>query len=343
MADYILNMGGQNGSGHTNAVDVFKITETDVELIPDHGLTLSQARSGPAVAVCGDYVFAMGGLIGLSSNVVDIFKATENGVEAVPDHGLSLSVGLRGLAAASAGNYVLAMGGDAAAGGNYKNTVDVFKVTDNGVEAVPDHGLTLSEARNSLKAVSCGNYIMAMGGLAGYNNYSATVDVFKVTESGVEHITDHGLSLSLGRSGLAAVSCGEYVLAMGGFYTYNDSYVYTNAIDVFHVTENGIEHILDHGLTLSTTRAVFPAVSCKGYIFTLGGKDDINSKPSNVIDMFKLTPQGIVAIPDHGLALSEGRTPSAAAIGNCVLAMGGSPTGNVTLPSNVIDVFQIFD
>ena len=42
------------------------------------------------------------------------------------------------------------------------------------------------------------DYILNMGGQGASqstSNYSAVVDVFKATVDGVEHITDHGLSL----------------------------------------------------------------------------------------------------------------------------------------------------
>ena len=107
-------------------------------------------------------------------------------------------------------DYILNMGGQ---GG--LNVVDVFEATENGVEAVPDHGLTLSVGRGNLAAAACGNYILAMGG-ADSSGRSNTVDVFKATENGVEAVPDHGLSLSVGRSHLTAAAAGNYILAMGG-------------------------------------------------------------------------------------------------------------------------------
>ena len=115
--------------------------------------------------------------------------------------------------------------------GSNKNTVDVFKVTENGVEAVPDHGLSLSDARYGLAASACGNYILAMGG-TGDGGYSNTVDVFKVTENGVEAVKDHGLSLSAACYGFAAASCGNYILAMGGAAAGGGP---TNTVDVFQI------------------------------------------------------------------------------------------------------------
>ena len=74
--------------------------------------------------------------------------------------------------------YILSMGGTGDAG--FLNTVDVFHVTANGVEAVKDHGLSLSAARDGLAAASCGNYILAMGGAAAGGSTTNTVDVFQI-------------------------------------------------------------------------------------------------------------------------------------------------------------------
>ena len=332
MADYILHMGGQTTSGYSNAVDVFKVTKNGVELIANHGLSLSYAVRELAAAACGDYVLSMGGYTGSSlSNTVDVFKATESGVEAVADHGLSLSQARYSLAAASCGNYILAMGGTIQGSPYQTNIIDLFKVTENGVEAVPDHGLSLSQRRKGLVTAVCGEYILAIGGYSDGLGYVNTIDVFKVTESGIEHITDHGLSLSYASYSLAAAAAGDYILAMGGIGNPD-----LNTVDVFKVTANGVEAVTGHGLTLSVGRGNLAAAACGNYILAMGG-----SSGRNAVDVFKVTENGVEHILDYGLSLSIGRfSLAAASAGNYVLAMGGyADSGSV----NAVDVFQIFN
>ena len=287
--NYILAMGGRDSSSvdvQTNAVDMFKVTANGVEHITDHALSLSVPRAYLAAASCGKYVLAMGGYSGGYSgtiyDTVDVFKMTANGIEHITDHGLTLSAARYNLAAASCGEYVLAMGGDANDG--YSNAVDVFKVTDNGIEHILDHGLTLSAARDYLVAASCGEYILAMGGYANAS-YFNSVDVFKVTESGIEHITDHGLTLRAARTYLAAASCGEYVLAMGGDNGGYSGTIY-DTVDVFKVTANGIEHITDHGLTLSVPRHYLSSASAGNYILAMGGSNATGD--TNTVDVFQV-------------------------------------------------------
>ena len=335
MADYILHMGGQTTSGYSNAVDVFKVTKNGVELIANHGLSLSYAVRELAAAACGDYVLSMGGYTGSSfSNTVDVFKATESGVEAVTDHGLSLSQARSQLAAVACGNYILAMGGHIQAVPDQTNIIDLFKVTENGVEKVTGHGLTLSQARQRFATAVCGNYIMAIGGYTYTSGYVNTIDVFKVTESGIEHITDHGLSLSYASDSLAAAAAGNYILAMGGAANPN-----LNTVDVFKVTENGVEKVTDHGLTLSVGRSYLAAAAAGNYILALGGLGTGGGQ--TVVDVFKVTENGVEHILDYGLSLSIGRfSLAAASAGNYVLAMGGyADSGSV----NAVDVFQIFN
>ena len=330
MAKYILNMGGFDNSEYRTTVDVFNVTKNRIEMVTGHELALRIGRDEVAAASCGNYILAMGGGVGWAggyTSAVDIFKATDNGIEQITDHGLSLSRA-RCTAAAAAGNYVLAMGGYD--GIEFFDTVDVFKVTEDGVEHILDHGLSLSTARYNLAAASCGNYILAMGG-RGIGDSQIIVDVFKVTEDGVEHILDHGLALSLDRFGLAAASCGDYILAVGG----KNGVGAVNTIDVFKVTENGVEQITDHELTLSVPRYDLAAVAIKDYIFVMGG---LGSSLSDAVDIFKVTENGIEHILNHGLTLSVARRQlAAAAAGDFVLALGGRGTSYL----NTIDVFQI--
>ena len=280
--NYILAMGGGTSGGTSNAVDIFHATESGIEHILDHGLSLSQARRTTAAAA-GNYVLAMGGYDGSQFyDTVDVFKVTENGVEAVPDHGLALSVG-RVTYGAGCGDYILALGGNPGAPEAYSNAVDVFKVRDNGIEHILDHGLTLSVARRQFATATCGSYILAMGGGLS-DGKSNAVDVFKVTDNGVEHITDHGLTLSVPRYNLAAVSCGNYILAMGG--RAGSPVSYSTAVDVFKVTESGIEHITDYGLTLSEGRGELAAAACGNYILAMGGY--ANDAYFNTIDVFQI-------------------------------------------------------
>lgn len=230
-ANYILAMGGYDGKNYKDTVDVFKVTESGVEAVPNHGLSLSVARSTLAGVASGEYILAVGGNDGTASAAVDVFKVTENGVEAVPNHGLSLSVARRQLEAVSCGEYILVMGGLTSGSPSYSNAVDVFKVTENGVEAVPNHGLALSVPRRSLAAATCGNYILAMGGVSGNNVYSNAVDIFKVTENGVEQITNYEVTLTSPSGYLTAATAGNYVLAMGG----RDSTNYLSTIDIFQI------------------------------------------------------------------------------------------------------------
>ena len=276
--EYILAMGGNDGTNYWDTVDIFKATENGVEAVPDHGLALSVPRRTIAAAA-GNYVLAMGGYDGHEFfDTVDVFKVTENGVEEITEHGLSLSQG-RVTFSAAAGNYILAMGGNPGTGTS--NVVDVFHVTDNGVEKVTDHGLALSEARRQLAAVGCGNYILAVGGNNGTASPSGVVDVFHVTENGVEAVTDHGLTLSVPRYDLSAVAIKDYILVMGGL---NRSLL-SDVVDVFKVTDNGIEHILDHGLSLSVARRNIASAAIGNYILAMGGKD---AAALNTIDIFQI-------------------------------------------------------
>ena len=338
MADYILNMGGYSDNSMHDTVDVFHATEKSIEHIT--GLTLSAARRNLAAASCGVYTLAMGGDAGSNtySNAIDIFRATENGVEAVTGHGLTLSVARSDLAAASCGNYILAMGGYAGSD-TYSNAIDIFHVTQSEVEAVTGHGLTLSVARSDLIAVSIGDYIMALGGKDATNSYN-TVDVFRVTQSGVVAVTGHGLTLSTARYNLAAAACGNYVLVMGGRDSSDGKNTGKNTIDIFKLTDTGIVKVTDYSLSLSQARSALGAAANGEYILALGGVGA--SDFSSVVDMFHVTEDKVERISNPDLSLTTGRSElSVAAIDKYILAMGGHDGSHVFGSSNVVDVFQV--
>ena len=224
----------------------------------------------------------MGGYDGTNYlNAIDVFHVTENGVEADTDHGLNLSVARSDLVAVSIGDYILAMGGKDDA--NSYNTIDMFHVTADGVEAVPDHGLKLSTARYNLAAAACSNYLLAMGGRdsSGKN----TIDIFKLTDTGLEVVTDYSLTLSEARSSLGAAASGEYILALGGVGYSN----FSNVVDMFHVTADGVEAVTDHDLSLTIGRSELTVVSMDKYILAMGGYDGSNTfGSSNVVDVFQV-------------------------------------------------------
>ena len=294
-----------------------------------------------------DYILNMGGVNNSAySSVVDVFQVTNSSVAKRNDLNLALITAHSSLAAAACGDYILAMGG--ANSSAYSSVVDVFQVTSSGVEAVTGHGLTLSQARGGLVAASAGDYILAMGGQAGSSSYSSVVDVFHVTASGVEALTDHGLSLSQARANLVAAACGEYILAMGGYTVVGGGYgSVLDTVDVFHVTSSGVEKITDHGLSLSTPCYGLAAASAGDYILAMGGTTgpDSPGQVHNTVDVFHVTASGIEKITDHGLTLSTARySLSAASAGGYILAMGGwTSTTSSTDITNTVDVFQILN
>ena len=282
MADYVLNMGGYSDYSMHDTVDVFHATEKSIERIT--GLTLSAARRNLAAASCGVYTLAMGGDAGSNtySNAIDIFRATENGVEAVTGHSLTLSVARSDLIAVSIGEYIMALGGKDAT--NSYNTVDVFRVTQSGVVAVTGHSLTLSTARYNLAAAACGNYVLVMGGRDSSGGKN-TIDIFKLTDTGIVKVTDYTLTLSQARSALGAAASGEYILALGGVGASD----FSNVVDMFHVTDDKVERISNPDLSLTTGRSELSVAAIDKYILAMGGYDGSNAfGSSNVVDVFQV-------------------------------------------------------
>ena len=126
VGNYVLAIGGFDGTNASNAVDVFRVNDNGVGKVEGYDLALSVPRYGLAAASVGNYILAMGGKTedNVVSDVVDVFKLEKGGLVTVENHGLALKQARAYLSAASAGNYVLAMGGFD--GTSDSKTVDVF-------------------------------------------------------------------------------------------------------------------------------------------------------------------------------------------------------------------------
>lgn len=229
--------------------------------------------------------------------------------------------------------YIINFGGfDATKTYRSYDTIDIFKVTENGVIKVENHGLKLSVARTDLAAAAAGSYILAMGGDSG--SYSDAVDVFRVTSDGVEQVDDHGLALSVGRGVFTAASTGNFILAMGGMIKSN---VYSDAVDVFKVTSDGVEHV-DYGLSLSEPRAFLSSAAIGNYILVLGGSAG-SSVHYKSVEVFEVKNGEVRKLDNHGLELSVGRNVLATAVlDDYVFAVGGFDGTNAL---DTVDVFKI--
>ena len=342
MANFVVNMGGRATGLFNEYVKSFYSTETSV--LDGPVASIGQGRDGLAAAACGNYFLAMGGKTENSTPVsaINVYEFNRRddgsyGIREIQDPDLALSEPRYNLAAGTLGNYILALGGMESHGLPLA-TVDIFQVTADGVEPAPLES-SLSIGRSSLAAASSGDYLLAMGGLEQVssvpqvNGPSDAIDVFRLTGSEIQRVETHSLRLSEARYNLAATTCGEYIFAMGG---YNSPGIYSDAVDVFRVTSNGVVGI-QTDLRLSVPRDGLAAAACGDYVFAMGGY--AGGMYSNVVDVFKVTANGMekVNIP---LVLKEPRDSlTAGSCGNFVLAMGGR--GREDRISSAIDVFEV--
>lgn len=356
MANYAICSGGLiAGSPNTpsNSIDVFKTNSTGIERV-GNSVTLSGTGYYAGTASCNGYVLVLGG--GNTSNVfdtVDVFKINNGALERVPDHGLALTTARYELAAVTLGDYVIAAGGRTASGStsssSYTDAIDIFKVNGDGTFThITDHGLTLSRARTRIAFAVCGNYAFFIGGdyaSRGSITYANNIDIFKLTANGISQITSHGLTLGqTGRGRLAAVGCGDYVLAAGGISRSRDDYTWSNVVNIFKV--NGDDTFsTEASLNLSEGRSNLAAASCGNYVFFMGGASSTNYTAYNTVDVYQVTEDNIAFVAEHGLELSEARyNLSTITLENkYILAAGGetSINGSSFTSNNTIDVFQV--
>lgn len=231
-------------------------------------------------------------------------------------------------------DYIINFGGyDATKTEQSFDTVDIFKVTENDVEKV-NLNLTLDPARHDTVSATAGAYTLVMGGIHhAAENISNAIDIFKTTSNGVEKFK-HNLTLSVARTDLAAASAGNFILAMGGSGTSG----FSDTVDIFEVTSDDVKNVTKYSLTLSEARGVFTAASAGNFILAMGGMKQ--GGYSDAVDVFKVTSDDVKKVTNYSLTLSEPRAfLSSAAIGNYILAIGGSAGSSLHYKS--VDVFEV--
>jgi hypothetical protein len=270
--------GGAIVGSQAATVDVFKL-EGDIWTRLGNSDNLSVGRSQLAAATCGEYVLFGGGTIGNNSysSVVDVFKLEGGSWKRVDtlDGADGLSEAQYGLAAATWGDYVL-FGGGSVGYLNYSSTVDVFKLEGGSWTRVQQlTGTTngLSEARYGLAAATWGDYVLFGGGYNSSNFLSRTVDVFKFSteENKWKRFESLPDGLSRGRLGLAAATCGDYVLFGGG---QEENSIDSAVVDVFKFNGAKWECLIslnDTTTGLSMERTRLAAATCGDYVLFGGG------------------------------------------------------------------------
>jgi len=302
--------GGQNATGPSNRVDICNVTSGMWTTA-----TLSIPRANLAATSSGALVFFGGGWNGSSSlyNQVDIYNMSDGSWSTA-----TLSQARCCLAATSVGSLVLFGGGQNSS--TYSNVVDVYNVTNNTWTTA-----TLSNNRAWLAATSVANrYAIFAGGLV-WTTYFDTVDIYD-SQSEIWSTA----TLSQARGGLAAASLGNLAFFGGG--NTNGSAQTSNIVDIFNATS-----LTWNTATLSQARSFLAAASF-GEIVIFGGGGINSSVCYSVVDVFNVTANIWLTMSLSVAVLCLAATSSK----NKIFFGGGSGTnGNVTIVSNVVDIFTI--
>ena len=225
--------------------------QTNAQLIPIG--TLSQARSGMAIASAGNKIlFASGGgtvyADGPSSRV-DIYDLTTQAWATA-----QLSVARSGIGTIAAGNKIFFAGGDNNEFfTNYYSAIDIYDVSTNTWSQS-----SLSEPRSYVAAATIGNKLFFAGGYSS-NGVSDKVDVYDITTSSWSTAT-----LSQARGLISAVTVGNKIYFAGGnFYG-----TYFNKIDIYDNltnswTTSSLNEVEGYLAGIAVADKIYWAAGCK--------------------------------------------------------------------------------
>jgi hypothetical protein len=231
--------------------------------------TLSQVKSGMAVASAGNKVLFAGGATGypsIQSTRVDIYDFTTQSWSTA-----ELSQARWGMTTAVLGNRIFFAGGQFP-GGLLSSRVDIYDVSTNNWSIAE-----LSESRLAIAAAAVGDKVFFAGGSNGGTEITGTatnkVDIYDQSTN-----TWSIATLSKARFGLAATTAGDKIYFAGGMPDYREGPV-LNTIDVYDNTTGSWSVS-----TLNEPKACMASIFKNGKIYWAGGfvyYDPVNGSWAN--------------------------------------------------------------
>jgi Ca2+-binding RTX toxin-like protein len=283
--------------------------------------TLSQARTGFAVATVATKVLLAGGMTtgGALSNVVDIYDASTGQWSSS-----TLSTSRSGIAVATVGTTVVLAGG-ALGSGNYSNAVDIY-------DAGTGQWSTgmLSQIRYGFALRTVGTKVLFAGGIASSGANSNVVDMYDAS-------TGRWSPSATLPQGLAGVIAATTVGTKAVFVGDNATGTVSNLVDIYDAST---------GQWSTTTLSGLPVI---GVAATVGSQAlfvaehafDFPSTPNIAFDIYDAsTGQWSVA------GLSQAREGfGITTVGTKVILAGGDywvgpPLGGHTVYSNAVDIYD---
>lgn len=280
---------------------------------------------GLAVVAYNGYIYAMGGQF--SSQVVH-YATLNPSTGAIGAWQTTTSLPAARFAAGSAvyNGYVYLVGGY---GGGTLSSVIYSKINADGTLGSWQSTTAMTDTRATLGVFAYNNHLYAVGGYRDENNaqYSATL-YSKINSDGTIGSWMTTTSVSQAGAGLGVTVSGGYAYAFGGSTGPSPGYAYgTTRAEYAQINANGTLGTWRSLTALSTATTNTAAVSYKGYIYVVAGRNQTSTPVSHdLVQYASVNPAGATTSwTTSGSNMTTSRAgPAACTYNGYIYAIGSS-------------------
>lgn len=227
------------------------------------------------------------------------------------------------------GNYIYVLGGSSTGGGPL-DSVERAQVNPDGSLGPWQAMTSMTTQRHEPAAVAAGGYIYVLGG-SNSSGFLNSVERAKVNHDGSLGSWQMASSMITARRGLAAVSVGGYVYALGGYDVHSSP---LNSVERAAINPDGSLGPWQSVTPMNKQRYGPAAVSARGYLYALGGW----GRDSGLSDVERVAvnPDGSLGSWQAVTSMTTDRSSLASvATDGYIYALGGWTGASSTLISSV--------
>jgi len=186
----------------------------------------------------------------------------------------------------------------------------------------PEVSLVTSRPGHTIVVIR--NYLYAVGGGSGGGGFPSSIERATINDDGSlgPFTTVSGVALNQGRSGHISVVLGDFLYVIGGFGTLGR----TGSVERAPINADGTlgAFATVSGVALNTARNLFTAFVSNGYVYVMGGSNDVGELTS--IERASIGSDGslgaFVAI-SSGALVTPRISPASLVVGNALYIIGG--------------------
>jgi hypothetical protein len=300
--------------------------------------SLNQGRVFHAVVAFRNHIYAIGGQdLASSKNLDSVEYAAVN-----PDGTLGswqiishMNTTRWGFASAAANGHIYAIGGYGPTGEPVDS--EQAKVNADGTLG-PWQPVTSPTIRLVPAAIAVGNFLYVLGGAASGDGSQKSVERAMISPDGTLGPWQFMSSMNVERSNSAAVQVGNYIYIFGG----TTGSVFLNSVERAAVNADGTLGPWQMLMPMLTIRYGLTAISAQGYIYALGGTNNVEYSDS--VERAAILPDGTLADWQFVDSMNTERAWAGATIvNNRIYEVGGLNITDAAVGSTVeyVDVARI--